>query len=136
MRVPISSGALAFVFDMIEPRRAGIDAKVLKFMLSSAFTGADFCDPGGWGLSSLTAVGAARLSGGRWPLGYRPKADPPEVRNGGKADDPKIQRTKGTAIRSSALKTLCLLLDHSVGEGTPWRKSLWLRGIQNGGYIS
>ena len=34
--------ALAFVFDMIEPRRAGIDAKVLKFMLSSAFTGADF----------------------------------------------------------------------------------------------
>jgi CRISP-associated protein Cas1 len=34
--------ALAFVFDMIEPRRAAIDAKVLKFMLSSAFTGADF----------------------------------------------------------------------------------------------
>lgn len=36
------SDALAFVFDMIEPRRAAIDAKVLKFMLSSAFTGADF----------------------------------------------------------------------------------------------
>jgi CRISPR-associated protein Cas1 len=34
--------ALAFVFDMIEPRRADIDAKVLKFMLSSVFTGADF----------------------------------------------------------------------------------------------
>ncbi len=35
-------GALAFVFDMIEPRRAEVDAKVLKFMLSSTFTGADF----------------------------------------------------------------------------------------------
>ncbi len=34
--------AKAFVFDMIEPRRADIDAKVLKFMLSSVFTGADF----------------------------------------------------------------------------------------------
>lgn len=34
--------AFAFVFDMIEPRRAEIDAKVLKFMLSSVFTGADF----------------------------------------------------------------------------------------------
>lgn len=34
--------ALAFVFDMIEPRRAEVDAKVVKFMLSSAFTGADF----------------------------------------------------------------------------------------------
>ena len=36
------TGALAFVFDMIEPRRAEVDAKVLKFMLSSVFTGADF----------------------------------------------------------------------------------------------
>ncbi len=34
--------ALAFVFDMIEPRRAEVDAKVLRFMLSSVFTGADF----------------------------------------------------------------------------------------------
>ena len=31
-------------------------------------------------LSSLTAVGAARLSSGHGPLGYRPKSDPPEVR--------------------------------------------------------
>jgi hypothetical protein len=45
--------ALAFVFDMIEPRRAGIDAKVLKFMLSSAFTGADFL---------IRADGVCRLS--------------------------------------------------------------------------
>lgn len=45
--------ALAFVFDMIEPRRAGIDAKVLKFMLSSAFTGADFV---------IRADGVCRLS--------------------------------------------------------------------------
>jgi CRISPR-associated protein Cas1 len=34
--------ALAFVFDMIEPRRAEADAKVLKFMLSTPLTGADF----------------------------------------------------------------------------------------------
>jgi CRISPR-associated endonuclease Cas1 len=34
--------ALAWVFDMIEPRRAEMDAKVLKFMLRTSFTGADF----------------------------------------------------------------------------------------------
>ena len=34
--------AFAWVFDMIEPRRAEIDAKVLKFMLGTPLTGADF----------------------------------------------------------------------------------------------
>ena len=33
--------AFAWVFDMIEPRRAEIDAKVLKFMLGTSLTGAD-----------------------------------------------------------------------------------------------
>lgn len=36
------SDAFAWVFDMIEPRRAVVDAKVLKFMLSTPLTGADF----------------------------------------------------------------------------------------------
>lgn len=34
--------SIPFVYDMIEPRRAEVDAKVLRFMLSSRFTGADF----------------------------------------------------------------------------------------------
>lgn len=34
--------AFAWVFDMIEPRRAEVDAAVLKFMLGTPFTGADF----------------------------------------------------------------------------------------------
>lgn len=45
--------AFAFVFDMIEPRRAEIDAKALKFMLASVFTGADFV---------IRADGVCRLS--------------------------------------------------------------------------
>ena len=47
------AGALAFVFDMIEPRRAEIDARMLKFMLAAAFTGADFV---------IRADGVCRLS--------------------------------------------------------------------------
>jgi len=34
--------AVAWVFDMIEPRRAAVDASVLKFVLNTPFTGADF----------------------------------------------------------------------------------------------
>lgn len=34
--------AFAWVFDMIEPRRALVDAAVLKFVLATPFTGADF----------------------------------------------------------------------------------------------
>jgi CRISPR-associated endonuclease Cas1 len=34
--------AFGWVFDMIEPRRAGVDAVVLKFVLTTPFTGADF----------------------------------------------------------------------------------------------
>ncbi|WP_421935596.1 CRISPR-associated endonuclease Cas1 [Phenylobacterium sp.] len=34
--------AFAWVFDMIEPRRAEVDAKVLKFMLDTPLKGADF----------------------------------------------------------------------------------------------
>jgi CRISPR-associated protein Cas1 len=34
--------AFAWVFDLIEPRRAEVDARVLRFMLKTPFTGADF----------------------------------------------------------------------------------------------
>jgi CRISPR-associated protein Cas1 len=34
--------AFAWVFDMIEPRRALVDAAVLKFVLETPLTGADF----------------------------------------------------------------------------------------------
>lgn len=34
--------AFAWVFDMIEPRRAQVDAAVLKFILKTPLTGADF----------------------------------------------------------------------------------------------
>lgn len=36
------SSAFAWVFDMIEPRRAIVDAAVLRFVLSTPFSGADF----------------------------------------------------------------------------------------------
>ena len=36
------SDAFAWVFDMIEPRRAEVDAKILRFMLKTPLTGADF----------------------------------------------------------------------------------------------
>ena len=45
--------ALAFVFDMIEPRRAGIDARVLNFIRTAEFTGVDF---------STRADGVCRLA--------------------------------------------------------------------------
>jgi CRISPR-associated protein Cas1 len=34
--------AFAWVFDMIEPRRASVDAAVLRFVLDTPLTGADF----------------------------------------------------------------------------------------------
>ncbi len=36
------ASALAWVFDVMEPRRAEVDAKVLRFVLDTPFTGADF----------------------------------------------------------------------------------------------
>lgn len=45
--------AFAWVFDMIEPRRAEVDAKILRFMLNTPLTGADFI---------LRADGVCRLA--------------------------------------------------------------------------
>lgn len=48
-----ASDAFAWVFDVIEPKRAVVDGKVLKFVLSTTFTGADF---------ALNSAGVCRLT--------------------------------------------------------------------------
>ena len=45
--------AFAWVFDVIEPRRAVVDGRVLKFVLSTTFSGADF---------ALSSDGVCRLT--------------------------------------------------------------------------
>lgn len=59
--------ALAFVFDMIEPRRAAIDATVLNFIRSAQFTGADFVTrpDGVCRLSPQLARRVCQIVGGR-----------------------------------------------------------------------